>query len=77
MESSDRRLAQAALLAFGTPLLLLMLSALGTAVFAADQPAWALVGLAPLLGIAAGGHNLFKKALIPLRARPKERSLRQ
>ncbi len=63
LESGGRRLALAALLFFGGPLLLLLLSAAGTAVFATDQPAWALVGLAPLLGIAAGGIGRLRKAL--------------
>ncbi len=60
--SSGWRLAQAALLVFGAPLLLLLLSAAGTAAFAADQPAWALAGLAPLLGIAADGLGRLRKA---------------
>ena len=60
--SSGWRLAQAALLVFGAPLLLLLLSAAGTAALAADRPAWALVGLAPLLGIAAGGLGRLRKA---------------
>ena len=51
--TSDGRLVQAALLAFGAPLLLLLLSAVGAAAFAANQPLWALAGLASLPGIAA------------------------
>ena len=41
-DASDRRLTQAALLAFGAPLLLLLLGAVGTAFFATDQPASAM-----------------------------------
>ena len=41
-DASDRRLARAALLVFGAPLLLLLLGAAGTATFAADQPASAM-----------------------------------
>ena len=54
-------MVQAALLFFGGPLLLLLLSAAGTAALVADQPAWALVGLVPLLGIAAGGLDRLGK----------------
>ena len=61
LESDGRRLVQAALLFFGGPLLLLLLSAAGTAALVADQPAWALVGLVPLLGIAAGGLDRLGK----------------
>ena len=61
---NDPRLVRAALLAFGAPLFLLLLSAAGTAALAANQPAWALVGLVPLLGIAAGGHGGIRKALL-------------
>ena len=51
--TTDGRLVQAALLAFGAPLLLLLLSAVGAAAFASNQPLWALAGLASLPGIAA------------------------
>ena len=49
----DRQVAQGALLVFGAPLLLLLLCAGGTAAFVPNQPAWALLGLAPLLVTAA------------------------
>ena len=62
LESGGWRLVQAALLFFGGPVLLLLFSAAGTTAFAADQPAWALVGLAPPLGIAAGGLGWLRKA---------------
>ena len=75
--SSGWRLAQAALLVFGAPLLLLLLSAAGTAAFAAEQPAWALVGLAPLLGIAAGGHGRARKAFLALTLRQSHHSHRR
>ena len=49
----DRQIARAALLVFGAPLLLLLLSAGGTAAFVPEWPTWALLGLVPLLGRAA------------------------
>ena len=54
---------QAALLVFGAPLLLLLLSAAGAAAFAAHQPIWALAGLTLLPGIVAGARLGIGKAL--------------
>lgn len=56
-------LVQAALLVFGAPLLLLLLSAAGAAAFAAHQPIWALAGLTLLPGIVAGARLGIGKAL--------------
>ncbi|MCY4213322.1 MAG: hypothetical protein OXF68_06830 [Gammaproteobacteria bacterium] len=53
----NRGLAQAALLFFGVPLLLLLCSAAGTYALADDQPFWALAGAAPLLCVVAGGRR--------------------
>ena len=52
--AGSRQVAQGALLFFGTPLVLLLFSSVGAATFAADQPIWALAGLAPVLCITAG-----------------------
>ncbi len=73
--SDPIRLVGAALLAFGAPLLLLLLGAAGAALFTPGQPAWALGGLVPLLGIAAGGCSGLRKALLPLALRSKTRPL--
>lgn len=74
---NDPRLVRAALLAFGAPLFLLLLSAAGAAAFAADQPIWALVGLASLLGIAAGGQGRARKAFLASALRQSHHSHRR
>ena len=77
MPSGPERLAQAALLCFGAPLLLLLLGAGGAAVFASDQPAWALLGLAPVLWVAADARGRLERALHLVARRPEARQLRQ
>ena len=61
--NANRRIAQAALLVFGAPLFLLLLSAAAAAAFSTHQPLWGLAGMAALPGIVAGARLGFGKAL--------------